>query len=306
MLQQTQVNVVIPYFQKWMQHFPTITHLAKAQIEEVLKLWEGLGYYSRARHLHEAARFLVDNHHGELPSDRETLAKIKGIGPYTLGAILGFAFQKRAAAIDGNVMRVLARFFAIEEPVDLPKTKKKIAKLAEQVLPHDEPWQVSEGLIELGATICMKKAICGECPLKKGCLSYRNHLQEEIPKKQGKIKITHLKRDVAVVTCKGLFLVYKNKPGAVMADLYEFPYISHQRGAIISRFTELLELSLDYLQSLPEQDHTFTRFRVKLFPHLMRTDYFHPNHEWKTQKEIESLPFSSGHRKILNTLFFEK
>ncbi|MBI3900723.1 MAG: A/G-specific adenine glycosylase, partial [Chlamydiia bacterium] len=135
MLQQTQAAVVIPYFERWMKRFPTIDALASAPLEEVIKYWEGLGYYSRARHLHQAACTLVAHYHSELPSSLEALAAIKGIGVYTQGAIRSFAFHQRAAAVDGNVLRVLARFLALEEPIDRTETIKKLHRYAEELLP---------------------------------------------------------------------------------------------------------------------------------------------------------------------------
>src|ERR1700722_10190653 len=147
MLQQTQASVVIPYFERWMARFPTVAVLAEASQGEVIKMWEGLGYYSRVRHLHQAAKDLMYRYAGDLPRTREGLEGIKGIGPYTRGAILSFAFHQKAAAVDGNVLRVLARYFAIEEEIE--KAKKSITELTESILPEEEPWIVMEGLIEL-------------------------------------------------------------------------------------------------------------------------------------------------------------
>ena len=157
MLQQTQVSVVIPYFDRWMNRFPTLRHLAKATLDEVIKEWEGLGYYSRARNLHEGARYVLEKHEGILPETREELQKIKGLGPYTIGAIRSFAFHHKAAAVDGNVIRVLARYFKIEDDIAKPKTIQMIRDRAEAILPEIEPWIVAEALIELGATLCTKK-----------------------------------------------------------------------------------------------------------------------------------------------------
>ena len=154
MLQQTQVAVVIPYFLHWMQRFPTIHHLAKASLDEVVKAWEGLGYYSRVRHLHEAAKYLVEHFNGQLPSEEEDLKKIKGLGPYTIGAILSFAFHQKKAAVDGNVIRVLTRYFGLEEDISKVATVNKLRQLAQELLPDEEPWIVNEALIELGATLC--------------------------------------------------------------------------------------------------------------------------------------------------------
>ena len=164
MLQQTQARVVIDYYQRWMKKFPDIEHLARAPLEEVIKQWEGLGYYVRARNLHKAAQYLVEHHQGIFPSSRELLEKIPGIGPYTVGAILSFAFHQKAAAVDGNVIRVLTRLFAMQEEVQTQSSKKWLWKCAENLLPEKEPWILVEGLIELGATVCTLKPKCSQCP----------------------------------------------------------------------------------------------------------------------------------------------
>lgn len=186
MLQQTQVSVVEPYFLRWMQQFPSIATLARATREEVIKAWEGLGYYSRARHIHAAAQYLMEKHEGKLPSRREDLEKVKGLGPYTVGAILSFAFHQKAAAVDGNVIRVLSRYFCVEDDVGKSGTKKQIWELAEKLLPDHEPWVVVEGLIELGATVCLKRPKCAECPINKSCLGFREGKQFSLPKKEKK------------------------------------------------------------------------------------------------------------------------
>jgi A/G-specific adenine glycosylase len=170
MLQQTRASVVIPYFERWMTLFPDVAALAAAPIERVIKTWEGLGYYSRARNLHRGAQQMVESFGGEVPSDREALMSIKGLGPYTIGAILSFGFQKRAAAVDGNVTRVLARYFSIEENVGRQSVKRLIGEKAEAILDEREPWVTAEALIELGATVCTPKPFCELCPLQKSCL----------------------------------------------------------------------------------------------------------------------------------------
>ncbi len=142
MLQQTQASVVVDYFIRWMERFPTIRSLAESSLELVLKMWEGLGYYSRARHLHEAARYFLEQHEGNIPADREELEKVKGLGPYTIGAILSFAFHLRSPAVDANVARVLARYFCIEEDISPRQSSARrwrIWEIAEQILPDEEP-----------------------------------------------------------------------------------------------------------------------------------------------------------------------
>lgn len=307
MLQQTQVSVVIPYFERWMESFPTIASLARAPLEHVIKLWEGLGYYSRARNLHEAAHMIVDNYEGEIPSDPFELQKMKGLGPYTIGALRSFAFRQKAAAVDGNVIRVLSRFFAIEEHVDTPKTVQMLWQKAEAILPEEQPWLITEGLIELGALVCKKEPSCLVCPLRTHCLGYRQGLQCALPKKRKKQQITILHRLVGVVVCEEHVLLQKGEKGKVMSDLYEFPYVdtSHvslTEEEIASLFSTLLQQRVSYRQALQKQTHGFTRYRVHLFPHLLQVEAKDSHQVWVEKSSLMSLPFSSGHRRILATL----
>ncbi|MFC2049501.1 A/G-specific adenine glycosylase, partial [Chlamydiota bacterium] len=303
MLQQTQVAVVIPYFERWMEVFPTIEALAQAPLEQVLKCWEGLGYYSRARNLHLAAKQIAEHFGAELPSTAEMLAEIPGIGPYTRGALLSFAFRQKAAAVDGNVLRVLSRFLACQEEIDAPHVKKRLHAYAEAILPNEQPWLVSEGLIELGALVCAKKAKCNECPLRKECGAYRHGLQDLLPKKRARPQTIELVRQVAVIRCGKRYAVQKGASGKVMADLYEFPYLEGESAAKLAHhFEAAWGLKLHYQRELPEQRHSFTRYRARLFPHLLEATHAAGDSLWKTLEEIEKLPFSSGHKRILTEL----
>jgi len=309
MLQQTQVAVVIPYFERWMRLFPSVQDLAEASREAVIKAWEGLGYYSRARNLHEGARYLVENHGGELPEEASALKKVKGLGPYTIGAIQSFAFKRKAPAVDGNVLRVFARLFAIEDPIDLQRTRRLIEEMVASILPEMEPWIVMEALIELGALVCQKKPSCVSCPLKANCLALRQGKTEILPKKGKKIPTTFLHRLVPIITSERGILVKQGELGKVMADLWEFPYIEvtqpietiegwHQQ--VESHFS----LTLTYKQSLPEVSHGFTRFKAFLYPHVWHAKESHSlaGYEWASKAKLLSKPFSSGHRRVLTFL----
>lgn len=291
MLQQTQVSVVIDYFIRWMKAFPTIEVLASSPIQEVIKVWEGLGYYSRARNLHKAAQMLI----GGLPSTKEELLKIPGIGAYTAGAILSFAFHQKAAAVDGNVLRVMTRYFCIEEEIDRPAVQKKVTQLVEELLPDQQPWVAMEALIELGAQVCKKKPECFSCPLKNSCQGKRRGVVEALPMKGKKTAITQLIRHVAVIKVEDHLLVRKEGFGKVMADLYEFPYWENECRA------EELGLELVFSKKLKKVKHSFTRFRSELFPILWEAKEMRPirGFEWVSLKEIAKIPFSSGHRRIM-------
>ncbi len=299
MLQQTQVSVVEGYFQRWMQKFPTVEHLAVSSLDEVMKMWEGLGYYSRARNIHAGARFIVENYQGIMPSTKEELAQIKGLGPYTIGAILSFAFHQKVPAVDGNVIRVLTRYFNIADDVQKSATLKKIWALAEGILPENKPWLIVEGLIELGAVVCKKEAQCWACPLQQTCAAFAAGTQAELPKKGKKVEIASLLRDVFVISHEGDLLVKKGEDGKVMAGLYEFPYTERKKGA---RFP--FPLKARKVSKLPEVQHSFTRYRVTLYPTVWQTEerVKIPGYEWLSWEEIERSPFSAGHRRILASL----
>lgn len=302
MLQQTQVAVVIPYFERWMIAFPTISALAKSEVAQVIKAWEGLGYYSRARNLHEGAKYVLERHNGKLPSTEKELEKIKGIGPYTVGAIMSFAFHKKKAAVDGNVMRVLSRLFNLKDDISKPKTINAIRELAENILPEDEPWIVAEGLIELGATVCMKNPKCMNCPLKASCLSFLKGEEHLLPIKSAKFKTIQLYRDVAVVIAEDKFLVRCGKENEIMSDLYEFPYRERKETEDNKEWNaEFLNIPLIKIRDLKEINHAFTRFRVKLTPRLFKSKKIVPitDYEWFSVQELEQFAFSSGHRRLL-------
>ena len=306
MLQQTQVAVVIPYFEKWMARFPTVEALAFASQQEVLKVWEGLGYYSRARNLHQGAQQVVKTFGGRIPSEPQQLAKIKGIGPYTLGAILSFAFKKKCPAVDGNVKRVLARHFLVELDFSSPAAAKKIWQLQYDLLPDQEPWIVCEALIELGACVCTKKPLCNICPIRTSCKAFQNGKQEKIPFSSKKEKITPLSRFVAVVRSGGHLLLRTGRAGEVMQDLFEFPWIEGWNGTGDPLEWARKEFSINpkSYKMLPEVRHSFTRFRVRLFPHLFELEKRQEveGYKWFSSQEFSRAPFSSGHRRVLTNL----
>jgi A/G-specific adenine glycosylase len=306
MLQQTQVVVVIPYFERWMQRFPTIDALAKAPLEAVIKEWEGLGYYSRARNLHEGARYVAENHNSILPSSTDELTKIKGLGSYTIGAIQSFAFHQRQAAVDGNVLRVLARYYGLTDDISKPKTLKQIQSLAQSLLPENSPWTISEALIELGATVCAKKSKCSECPLKNSCKAYAQGTVSEIPYRSPREVTIPLFRAVALIQCQNHFLVKRGAKGHIMSDLYEFPYFEFDtpeihKELILERLNNELKLKTRWKQVFNTEKHSFTRYRANLYPHLFTSEYMPPtsNYEWICLTQLHSVPFSAGHRRIL-------
>ncbi len=309
MLQQTQVSVVIPYFDKWMAAFPTIHALAHASMEEVIKLWEGLGYYSRARNLHAGARYLVTHFDGKIPADINQLKLIKGIGDYTAGAILSFAFHQRCPAVDGNVLRVLSRYFKVEEDISKARVQKKLKELTGQILPTHEPWIISEALIELGATVCRRKPMCEICPLKQTCQARRDGVTAALPIKTTRGSAQKLYRAVAIIECCGYFLVRKVDDKLIMSGLHEFPYfeITHVKiepQELLKLIEQRFKIKARYYQAHPETSHSFTQFHAFLYPF-----HFHSQHrdsiegyKWMNVDELKQVAFPSGHRTVFSYL----
>lgn len=305
MLQQTQVTVVIPYFLRWIERFPTILALAEASLDEVLKLWEGLGYYSRARYLHQGAKDVVEKYGGVLPSDEDSLKKIKGVGPYTIGAILSFAFHQKKRAVDANVIRVLTRYFQIEENVSQTATLEKVNRCADLFLEDEEPWLINEALIELGALICQKIPQCQKCPLNQNCLSLKNGKEGQLPIKAFRKKTVSLYRLVPVIKAEKDLLIHKGKQGKIMADLYQFPFfetdkeemtLAHLQCLVRERFG----LEAIFRCALPQVKHAFTHYKVALFPFLFEVleKKQVSDLEWVEKQVLQKKAFSAGHRRI--------
>ncbi len=313
MLQQTQVVVVMPYFEQWMRLFPTISDLANSSPERVLKAWEGLGYYARAKNLHLGAKQIIESFGGELPDNPDALAKIKGLGPYTIAAILAFAFKKKIAPIDSNVSRLLCRFFCIDKPIENSETKRELDERAQSFLPQYEPWIISEALIEFGALICTKKPACNLCPIKKGCLAYRHQIQETLPRKKERPKTIFLFKHVGVIHFQGKVALQKGgESGKVLSDLYEFPSLegpdAHLSMEEAKRlFAEKYSLSLREQNVLPKEKQSYTRYQLSLYPYLFECEEMpgipdKAGFLWVKWEELHKFPFSSGHRRIFKYL----
>lgn len=309
MLQQTQASVVIPYFERWMSAFPTLSTLALAEESVVLKLWEGLGYYSRARNLHKLAKECHEKYQGTIPSDPELLQKLKGIGPYTLGALLSFAFEQKAVAIDANVARVLARHFLVEEEITTALAKKKIHLYAENHLPEEKPWEFNEALIELGALICKKKPQCVKCPLNTHCLAYKRGVAETLPLKKKRAQTEHIKRAVILLSYEDQLLVQKGEKGKVMEGLLHFPFLDWQKNFVetsyvIQQVEERFAVKVNYIEHREPVTHSFTKYQVELVPIRLTTlTYFEKEpFFWQTHKELQEQAFCSGHKALLNIL----
>lgn len=225
MLQQTRVDTVIPYFTRFIAQIPTVQSLAEIEEEKLLKLWQGLGYYNRALNLKKAARIIVDEFNGRIPSETNELRSLPGIGAYSSGAIASIAFGKQVPAIDGNVLRIIARITASREDLGNPKTKKLFEPLVAELLPAEKVGDFNQALMDLGATICLPNGTpkCTECPLNHQCKAYKGGLTSEIPAKAVKKDRYVEKKTVLVISLNDKFALRKREGGGLLPNLWEFP-----------------------------------------------------------------------------------
>ena len=226
MLQQTKVETVRPYYDTWIADYPTVQTLADAAPDDVLRHWQGLGYYSRARHLHEAVREVENRYGGIVPQDKDALLALPGVGDYTAGAVLSLAYGKAVTAVDGNVLRVFARIYGIQENILAPAVKKQITALVADVLPPDQPGTFNEALMDFGAMLCIPKhPHCDECPISKWCRAKAEEREKEIPVRITKKDIPTEEIAVAVIEKDGKWLVHCRPGTGLLAGMWEFPNV---------------------------------------------------------------------------------
>ena len=250
-LQQTRVEQGLPYFERFRERYPTVRHLAEAPEDEVMKLWEGLGYYSRARNLHAAARHIARKLGGRFPDTYEGIRQLKGVGPYTAAAIASFAFGLPYAVVDGNVFRVLSRFFGIDTPVDTTAGKKEFTSLAEELLDPRQPGRYNQAIMDFGATHCTpKKPACPACPLRPACTALRDGKTDALPVKAKKPEKRHRFFHYLVITHEGRYLLNKRTEKDIWQNLYEFPLLELPHA---SREEEEIRSSLLWQQLLGGQ-----------------------------------------------------
>lgn len=308
MLQQTQVATVIPYYEKFLGRFPTVERLAEAPEPEVMRLWAGLGYYSRARNLRKGARHLLATHDGRFPRSKEALLETPGIGPYTAGAILSIAYDLPAAIVDGNVQRVFARYLGEERPIEERATQRLFWETAERwVALARSPRLFNQSLMELGATVCTKGAPrCEECPITAGCAARQAGNQASLPTRRPKRASVDLTWLGLVFEHEGRLFARQNPSGEWWAGLWDFPRLS-LRGPDEAprRLSSLLESHPEIDQALPlaPQKHTVTHHKIRLLPFLCRVEkrlkYGEGRGKWWTARELREAPVSSLVKKVL-------
>jgi A/G-specific adenine glycosylase len=267
MLQQTQVATVIGYYERFMQRFPDLAKLAVAPLDEVLHLWSGLGYYSRARNLHRAAQRVVSEHGGKLPGEVEALAELPGIGRSTAAAIVALAFGRRASILDGNVKRVLARYFAIDAPPGRSSTERELWHRAEQCTPHTDISVYTQAIMDLGATLCTRREpLCMHCPLHENCAARCSGRVHELP--APRLRRARPIRQVVMLLAvdpKGQVLLRRRPPQGIWGGLWTPPEFEHEEAAAQFCATALPAARLDP-QPLPRLRHAFTHFELEITP----------------------------------------
>ncbi len=311
MLQQTQVATVLAYYQRFIKAFPTVQALARAPLQKVLKLWEGLGYYARARNLHKAARRVVRDWNGKFPSDLDRLQMLPGVGRSTAGAIASLAFGKQAPILDGNLRRVFVRILAIQTPINAPSVLKQLWGYSERILPRQNVADFNQALMDLGATICTpKKPSCVLCPVQDFCQAFRLGIQTEIPVSQQRKPLSHRHTAVAIVVRGNQVLITKRAERGLLGGLWGLPELPIPHASdflwIKRRMQDLWGLEVKITLALEALDHTFTHLRMTYHPFLCHYVSGIPNHtstcRWVFPDELADYPFSSATHRILSKL----
>jgi len=271
MLQQTQVATVAPYYERFLRRFPTLEDLAAASPDDVLKAWEGLGYYARARNLHAAARRVMTEYRGRLPQSYRELRRLPGFGPYTAGAVASIAFGERVPAVDGNVKRVLARLCAITDDVARSATVRRLQAIAADLVPPDRPGEFNQALMELGATLCTPTSPrCHLCPWQAECAGLAQGVQESLPVKSPRRQRPHYDVTAAVIRRDdGRVLIAQRKPKAMLGGLWEFPGGKCRPGESLPdclrrEIREELGLEIEVGRQLTTIRHSYSHFRISL------------------------------------------
>ncbi|MHB8139434.1 MAG: A/G-specific adenine glycosylase [Smithellaceae bacterium] len=315
MLQQTQVNTVIPYYQRFIKSFPDVRRLAAAPLQDVLKAWENMGYYSRARNIHAASRMIVSQWGGRIPDKLEEIKTIPGIGEYTSGAILSIAYGQSVPAVDGNVRRILSRLFAIRKPVDEPREQKTLRDLAALLVPAKHPGEFNQALMDLGATVCRaKNPDCSRCPVSGLCRANLHDLQNILPITKKAPAIPHRQAAAAVIrNSDDLLLVVQRPTSGLLASLWKLPggFIEdvEKTGSLLRcNVKEELNISIRVDKYLASVDHAYTHFRLTLQAYNCRILKGNPealacqNLRWVTSAQLKKLPMSNIDRKILTAI----
>ena len=315
MLQQTQVDTVIPYYHRFLKTFPNVYALARAPWQQVLKRWENLGYYSRARNMYAAAQIIVDQFNGRIPDTIETIKTLPGIGKYSAGAILSIAYGQVLPAVDGNVRRILSRVFAIRKPLDNSREQKILFDLAAALVPTKRPGDFNQALMDLGATICQtKNPKCTICPLASICRARLADLQNSLPVKRKAPTIPRRQAVAAVIrNPEGLLLVVQRPATGLLASLWKLPggFVEdgeNMESSLKRNVRKELGIFIRPVKKLASVNHAYTHFRVKLDPYESILLKGEPKAlgcqewRWATLSDLNKLPLSKIDRMVIAVL----
>lgn len=290
MLQQTRIEAVIPYFQRFLSLLPTVEALASCPDDLLMKLWEGLGYYSRARNLKKAAVMICQNFNGSLPTEAQALRSLPGIGEYTAGAIASIAFGKPEPAVDGNVLRVMARIAGISDDISLPATKKKVRAALTDIYPSGErAASLTEGLMELGETVCIPNGQprCDACPLRDLCTAYHTDQTETLPKRSAKKPRKDLDYTVFLLVCDGKIALRKRPKEGLLGGLWEFPNTEgHLTGDDAKQFVRRHQSEPMSCVSCGSATHIFTHLNWNMIGYRIVCDFPSEAFLWVTPEEL--------------------
>ena len=304
MLQQTRVETVIPYFEKWMKLFPDISSLANASERDVLNAWEGLGYYSRARNLHKAAKMVASQFSGQLPRDLTELRTLPGIGRYTVGAIASISFKMDEPTLDGNLRRVFSRLYDITEFADSPVGEKILWDLAAQNLPKGKAGDYNQALMDLGATICLpKNPRCLLCPLMELCKARENGTQELRPVLKPKKSVPQYIHVAAVIVERGRVLLSQRPADGLLGGMWEFPNAridGDPAKALVKGLKVATQLQVKKKEALQVVEHAYSHFKVTVHPFLCEKVSIpkNKNLKWVKLDELEDYPMGKVDRQI--------
>ena len=314
MLQQTQVGTVIPYYLRFLERFPTVGALAASNQSAVLKAWEGLGYYTRARNLHRAAQAIVERFDGKIPSTYADLASLPGFGPYTTAAVLSIAFNRAHAVLDGNVIRVLCRVFGITLDVTRASTKRQLSDLADQLLPRTVAGDFNQAIMELGAVVCRPRAPdCGSCPISRRCEALSTGCAESLPIRSPKKPRPHHTMGVAIVRRGNEVLIARRPQSGLLAGLWEFPCERVSNGeslesCCLRAARAVTGIDATIRSPLRTIDHVYTHLSVTMHAFLCTYEkgtarpVTCADVRWVEPRDLSDYAFSRANRKLIDAL----